>query len=56
MKESQIFILFLIGLILIIFGLAFKFLDYPLASLLLIVGMTFQGATLLVLIYKKLKK
>ncbi|NHM07693.1 hypothetical protein G4D82_10705 [Flavobacterium sp. CYK-4] len=56
MRESQIFILFLIGLILILFGSVFKFMDWPLASLLLIVGMTFQGATVLILVYKLIKK
>ena len=56
MKESQIFILFLIGLILMIFGLVFKFMDYTFASLLLIVGMTFEAVTVLILAYKLLKK
>jgi hypothetical protein len=56
MKPSQIFILFIIGLILTLFGVVFKLLDWPLASLLLIVGMTFEAVTGAVLVYKMIKK
>lgn len=56
MRESQLFILFIIGLILVMFGVVFKMMDWPLHSLLLIVGMTFQGFVFLLLVLKKLRK
>lgn len=56
MKESQVFILFLIGLIVTLFGIVFKLMDWPLSSLLLIVGMTFEGFAGFILVYKLIKK
>ena len=56
MKPSQIFILFIIGIILTLFGVVFKLMDYPFASLLLILGMTFEGAALLTMVFKMTKK
>jgi hypothetical protein len=56
MKESQVFILFLIGLIVTLFGIVFKLMNWPLSSLLLIIGMTFEGFAGLILVYKLIKK
>lgn len=56
MKPSQIFILFIIGIILILFGVVFKLMDYPFASLLLIVGMTFEATAILTMLFKMIKK
>ena len=49
MKYSQAFILFLIGIIAALFGVCFKLMDCLLASLLLILGMTFEGGATLLL-------
>jgi len=56
MKDSQIFALFLIGLIAIGFGFVFKLIDWPLSSLLLIVGMTFEGFAILALLHRFIQK
>jgi len=55
MKNSEIFIVFLIGLIITVFGVVFKFMDWYIASLLLIVGMTFEAVAVGLLLYKILK-
>ncbi len=56
MTHSQIFILIVIGIIVTIFGVVFKFMEWPFASLLLIVGMTFEAAAAVTLAYKMMKK
>jgi hypothetical protein len=56
MKNLQIFVLFLIGGILTALGVLFKMLMYSFASFFLIVGMTFNGVALLLIIYKLIKK
>jgi uncharacterized membrane protein len=56
MKNLQIFVLFLIGGILTALGVLFKMLLYSFASFFLIVGMTFNGVALLLIIYKLIKK
>ena len=56
MKNLQIFVLFLIGGILTALGVLFKMLLYSFASFFLIVGMTFNGVALLLILYKLLKK
>jgi hypothetical protein len=56
MKNLQIFVLFLIGGILTALGVLFKMLLYSFASFFLIVGMTFNGVALLLILYKLIKK
>jgi len=56
MKNLQIFVLFLIGGILTALGVLFKMLLYSFSSFFLIVGMTFNGVALLLIIYKLAKK
>ena len=56
MTNKQILILFLIGAVLTIVGAVFKIGKLPLASFLLIVGMTFEAASALLLVYKLTKK
>ena len=56
MKNTQILILFLIGTILIITGVAMKSQDIQMSSLPLIVGVTFESVSILALIFKMLKK
>ena len=56
MKNLQIFVLFLIGGILTALGVLFKLLLYSFSSFFLIVGMTFNGVALLLIIYKLAKK
>ena len=56
MKNLQIFVLFLIGGILTALGVLFKMLLYSFASFFLIVGMTFNGVALILIIYKLIKK
>ena len=56
MKNLQIFVLFLIGGILTALGVLFKMSLYSFASFFLIVGMTFNGVALLLIIYKLIKK
>ena len=56
MKNLQIFVLFMIGGILTAFGVLFKLLLYSFSSFFLIVGMTFNGVALLLIVYKLLKK
>lgn len=55
MKNTQILVLFLIGAVLIFCGALFKIMEWPMASLLLIVGMTFE-AVAGILIFLKLFK
>jgi len=56
MKNLQIFVLFLIGGILTTLGVLFTMLKYSFASFFLIVGMTFNGVALLLMVYKLVKK
>lgn len=56
MTNRQIGILFLIGAILTIVGAIFKIAEIPLAGFLLIVGMTFEAAAAILLVYKLAKK
>ncbi len=56
MKNLQIFVLFLIGGILTALGVLFKMMLYNFASFFLIIGMTFNGVALLLIIYKLFKK
>ena len=56
MKNLQIFVLFLIGGILTTLGVFFKMKLFNFASFFLIVGMTFNGVALLLIIYKLVKK
>jgi hypothetical protein len=56
MKNFQIFVLFLIGGILTALGVLFKMMLYNFASFFLIIGMTFNGVALLLIIYKLFKK
>ena len=56
MTNKQILILFLIGAVLTIVGAVLKIAKLPLASFLLIVGMTFEAAAALLLVYKLTKK
>ena len=56
MKNLQIFVLFLIGGILTALGVLFKMMLYNFASFFLIIGMSFIGVALLLIIYKLFKK
>ena len=56
MKNLQILVLFLIGGILTALGVLFTMLKYSFASFFLIVGMTFNGVALLLMVYKLVKK
>lgn len=56
MTNKQILILFLIGAVLTILGALLKIGQTPLASLVIIVGMTFEGFAGLMLIYKMTRK
>jgi len=56
MKNLQIFVLFLIGGILTALGVLFEMFQYSFASFFLIVGMTFNGVALLLILYKLVKK
>ena len=56
MKNTQILVLFLIGAILIILGVLFKINELSLASLFLIVGMTFTGVAIFLLVLKLVRK
>ena len=56
MKNLQIFVMFLIGGILTALGVLFKMMLYNFASFFLIIGMTFNGVALLLIIYKLFKK
>ncbi|MBC7606147.1 MAG: gliding motility protein GldL [Burkholderiales bacterium] len=56
MKNTQILVLFLIGAILIILGVLFKINELSLASLFLIVGMTFTGVAIFLLVLKLIRK
>jgi|GEM_PF-5463493 len=56
MKKSQIFILFLIGTALILSGVYFKRQDEKIASLLLIVGITFETVAILAMLVKRMTK
>lgn len=56
MKNLQIFVLFLIGGILTTTGVLFRMLEYSFASFFLIIGMTFNGVALLLILYKLVKK
>lgn len=56
MTNKQILVLFLIGAILTIAGAIFKIAQLPLASFLLIVGMTFEAAAGILLVYKISRK
>lgn len=56
MTNKQLLILFLAGAILTIVGAVFKIMKWPLASLFIILGMTFEAAAGILLIYKMSKK
>ena len=56
MKNTQILVLFLIGAILIILGVLCKINELSLASLFLIVGMTFTGVAIFLLVLKLVRK
>lgn len=56
MKNKHILALFLIGVVVTIAGAAAKLMHWELASLLLIVGMTFEAVAGICLIAKLLKK
>lgn len=56
MTNKQILILFLIGAVLTILGAVLKIGQLPLASLVIIIGMTFEAAAGILLIYKISKK
>ncbi|HOZ74300.1 MAG TPA: hypothetical protein PLS51_05755 [Flavobacterium sp.] len=55
MKNTQLLVLFLIGAVLTLGGVLLKIMAIEPASLLLIVGMTFEGVTGVLLIYKSVK-
>ncbi len=55
MKNTQLLVLFLIGAVLTLGGVLLKIMSLEPASLLLIVGMTFEGVTGVLLIYKSVK-
>lgn len=55
MKNTQLLVLFLIGAVLTLGGVLLKIMALEPASLLLIVGMTFEGVTCVFLIYKSVK-
>lgn len=55
MKNPQIIILFIIGAVLTMAGALMKILEHEAASLLLIVGMTFNSIASLLLILKLFK-
>lgn len=56
MKNPQIFVLFMIGAVLTIAGAFFKIKEWPLDSLLLIVGMTFEAVAFILVLFKLFKK
>lgn len=56
MTNKQILVLFLIGAVLTIVGAIFKIAALPMASFLLIVGMTFEAAAGVLLVYKISRK
>lgn len=56
MKNTQILILFIIGAVLTVAGVYFKFMEYELASLFLIVGMTFEAVAGILILFKLFKK
>jgi ABC-type enterobactin transport system permease subunit len=56
MRNKQILILFLIGTVLTIAGAIFKILHWPGASLTIIIGMTFEAAAGLLVVYKLSRK
>jgi hypothetical protein len=56
MKNLQIFALFMIGGFLTALGVLFKMLLYSFDSFFLIVGMTFNGVALMLILYKLVKK
>ena len=55
MKNTQLLVLFLIGAVLTLGGVLLQLMALEPASLLLIVGMTFEGVTGVLLIYKSVK-
>ena len=56
MKNTQILTLFIIGTVLVTIGAMFKILKWPFASLFLIVGMTFEAVSGVLLVIKMYKK
>jgi ABC-type enterobactin transport system permease subunit len=56
MKNIQILVLFIIGGVLTVTGALFKIKEWPLASLLLIVGMTFEAVAFILVLIKLFKK
>lgn len=55
MKNMQILVLFLIGALLTVWGALLKIMHWELASLFLIVGMTFEAVSAIALIWKAFK-
>ncbi len=55
MKNTQLLVLFPIGAVLTLGGVLLKIMSLDPANLLLIVGMTFEGVTGVLLIYKSVK-
>jgi len=56
MKNKQLLIIFLVGAVLTILGAIFKIMHWPLASLIIILGMTFEAAAGILTVYKLSKK
>jgi hypothetical protein len=56
MKNIQILVLFLIGVVLIVVGTILKIKEFSLASLFLIVGLTFEAVAGLLLVLKLIRK
>lgn len=56
MKNMQILVLFLIGAVVTVSGVVMKISELPIASLFLIIGMTFEAVALLLLIWKIFRK
>ncbi|SCX87824.1 GldL-related protein [Flavobacterium caeni] len=56
LSNKQILIIFLLGAVLTIFGAIMKIMHWPLASLVIILGMTFEAAAGVFMIYKMSKK
>jgi len=56
LSNKQILIIFLLGAVLTIFGAIMKIMHWPLSSLVIIVGMTFEAASGVFLIFKMSRK
>jgi ABC-type enterobactin transport system permease subunit len=56
MKNKQLLIIFLIGAVLTILGAIFKIMHLPPASLIIILGMTFEAAAGILVVFKLSRK